>query len=84
MIRRFTSARWFPHQRALAISLAIRRDTGHAHPHRDLVRASDAGVRAATGRSEAELATAFATLWCEVGLEREGNRFGRCGSLLAY
>jgi len=49
MIRRFTSARWFPHQRALAISLAIRRDTGHAHPHRDVVRASDAGLRAAMG-----------------------------------
>ena len=104
MIRRFTSARWLPHQRgqrartlwvqvitarralrrALAISLAVRRDTGHAHPHRDLVRASDAGVRGATGKSKADLATAFATLWRELGLDREGNRFGRCGSLLAY
>ena len=71
-------------RRALAISLAVRRDAGHAHPHRDVVRASDAGLLAAMGKSEADLAAALATLWREVGLEREGNRFGRCGSLLAY
>ena len=56
-------------RRALAISLGFRRDTG---------------LRAAMGKSEAALAAAFATLWRELGLEREGNRFGRCGSLLAY
>ena len=46
-----------------------------------MVRASDAGLRAATGKSKADLAAALATLWR--GLEREGNRFGRRGSLLA-
>ena len=71
-------------RRALAISLAFRRDTGHVHPYRDMVRASDAGPLAATGKSEADLAAAFATLWRELGLERGGNRLGRCGSLLAY
>ena len=71
-------------RRALAISLAFRRNAGHVHPHHDVVRASDAGVRAAMGKSEAELATAFVALWRELALEREGNRFGRCGSLLAY
>ena len=71
-------------RRALAISVAFRRDAGHVHPHHDVVRASDAGLRAAMGKSEAALAAAFATLWRELGLEREGNRFGRCGSLLAY
>jgi len=69
-------------RRALATSVAFRRGTGHVHPHRDVVRVGDAGVRAAM--DEADLAAALATRWRESGLEREGNRFGRRGSLLAY
>ena len=71
-------------RRALASSLSFRRDTGHVYPHRDVVRASDAGLVAAMGDSGADRAAALATLWREVGLDLEGNWFGRCGSLLAY
>ena len=57
-------------RRVLAIVIAFQRDTGHAHPHRDAAIRNYAALLAAMGRSEADIATAIATLHHEAGLDR--------------
>ncbi|HEY1932577.1 MAG TPA: tetratricopeptide repeat protein, partial [Acetobacteraceae bacterium] len=52
-------------RRALAIFLAFQRDTGHTHPHRDVVIANYRRLLAAMRRSEAET---DAALWREAGV----------------
>jgi hypothetical protein len=56
-------------RRHLAIFLAFQRDTGHAHPHRDVAIGNYAGLLAAMGRSEADIKAALVALYREVGLE---------------
>ena len=55
---------------ALLILLAFQRDTGHAHPHRDDAIGNYAGLLAAMGRNEQEIAAAIATVRREVGLDK--------------
>jgi tetratricopeptide (TPR) repeat protein len=57
-------------RRALAIFLAFERDTGHVHPHRDLVTHNYAGLLAAMGRSEADIAATIAALHRDAGLDQ--------------
>jgi len=49
-------------RRALAIVLAFQRDTGHAHPHRDVAIENYEALLATLGKSVAEIAAALATL----------------------
>jgi hypothetical protein len=57
-------------RRQLAIFLAFQRDTGHAHPHRDVATANYAGLLGAMGKTKAEIVAALQTLVREVGLEQ--------------
>ena len=57
-------------RRALAIFLAFQRDTGHAHPHRDVVTGNYSGLLAAMGRSAADIDAAISALRREAGLDQ--------------
>ncbi len=54
-------------RRMVVIFLAFERAIGHAHPHRDAAIGNYAGLLAAMGKSEAEIAAAIAALQREVG-----------------
>jgi hypothetical protein len=56
-------------RRALAILLSFQRYTGHAHPHRDAMINSYAGLLAAMGRSKAEIRWKLTALRREAGVE---------------
>jgi len=56
-------------RRVVVIFLAFERATAHAHPHRDRAIGNYAGLLAAMGKSEAEIAAAIATLRHEAGLD---------------
>ncbi len=55
-------------RRALATLLAFQRETGHAHPHRDVMMSNYKALLTAMGKSEAEIAATIAALRHEVGL----------------
>jgi tetratricopeptide (TPR) repeat protein len=56
-------------RRALAIFLAFQRDTGHVHPHRDVMTANYRHLLAVMGKSEADIDAKLAALRREAGLE---------------
>ena len=56
-------------RRALAIVLAFQRNTGHAHPHRDVAIANYSGLLALVGKNEAEIDVELAALHHDAGLE---------------
>jgi hypothetical protein len=58
-------------RRVLAIFFAFQHDTGHAHPHRDAAIQNYAGLRAAMGKDEADIAASIAALWQEADLDQE-------------
>jgi tetratricopeptide (TPR) repeat protein len=54
-------------RRALAIFLAFECATGHAHPHRDVAIRNHAGLLAAMGKNEADIAAAITALRRDAG-----------------